>query len=276
MTGLAHLRVLVTRPAPEGEILCAAIREIAGIPCWLPAFSIVPPESFADIRKKIRQMDRTDWLIFVSPRAVRLAFPLIHEYWPQLPGGIRFAAIGKGTALALLRAGVRDVVYPEREASSAGLLAVPVFQDMTGLRVTLVKGAGGLPVLFDTLSARGAEMTEWQVYRRVLPHFDDNAAFCFAQIMQGKIDVTVCVSGEGLQNLLALAEMARPAGVVKSLQKLPLLVTGSRLATLAKNLGYEKILCAAGARTADMIAALASHARQDLGRSHKLCEGPDK
>ena len=81
-------------------------------------------------------------MIFISANAVRFGLALVDDYWPQLPTGLNWYAIGVATAAVLARHGIAAIT-PRRFMSSEGLLAVPALQHVSDQRVLIVKGEGG-------------------------------------------------------------------------------------------------------------------------------------
>jgi uroporphyrinogen-III synthase len=73
-------------------------------------------------------------------------------------------AVERRTAATLRSSGVEPLV-PARE-DSEGLLALPQLQVVAQRRIVLVKGPGGRELIADTLRERGAEVIEFNCYRR--------------------------------------------------------------------------------------------------------------
>ena len=73
-----------------------------------------------------------------------------------------FAAVGESTAAALSQAGAAAVLWPVDGASSEALLALPELDEtaVVGATILIVRGEGGRQLLGDTLSKRGARVTD--------------------------------------------------------------------------------------------------------------------
>jgi uroporphyrinogen-III synthase len=242
MMMLKNLSVLVTRPAPQGAMLCEEITALGGYAVYFPTIAIIPCQNANLLREQIAHLQQYDWLIFVSRQAVAYSIQLIREHWPILPANIKFAAIGEGTAEALQAAGLREVVYPLDEWTSEGLLKLADFQQITGQQVALVKGLGGREILAETLTARGAKITQLITYQRSLPIYNDISEY-LDLLRQKKIDIIVCTSGESLHNLIKIIGVANQALLFNVL----LVVVSSRLVEIAKNAGFKHIFLAANA-----------------------------
>jgi len=244
---LHNLCILVTRPKPQGDLLCEKIAALGGQPVHLPTIQINPIQ----LHKQIVQMDQWDWLIFISPHTVLQGLPLIREYWPIFPDKIKLAAIGEGTANALRAAGFAEVVYSADEWSSEGLLKLACFQAISGKKIALVRGEGGREILTDVLTMRGANVISLIVYQRTLPDYKNIEQYLNLFRLQ-KIDIIVCASGESLHNLMKLIGSANQS----LLLGVAIVVVSSRLVELAKEAGFKKVFLAANASHNAIIATL--------------------
>jgi uroporphyrinogen-III synthase len=228
---LTDLCILVTRPRPQGEILCQYIRKAGGEAVYFPVIEMVPEQSPRPL------FDALDWLIFISPHAVYHAIYRL----PPLTSGLKIAAVGLSTA-EVLQANGREVhLYPKDEWSSEGLLNCAEFQHITGKKVLIIKGKGGRELLSDTLTKRGAMVSEWVVYHRVLPKID--TTFYFLLLRNHKIDIIVCTSTEGIRHLVQLL-----GDESQLLLQIPLLVVSERLKSYATTLGFRRIFLAKNAK----------------------------
>ena len=247
---LHDLCILVTRPKPQGEELCMRIAELGGKPIYLPTIEIVPIQEDELFRRHMKSVSQYDWLIFTSPQAV------FHSVaWIPQQNKIKLAAIGEGTKNALLAAGFADITYSLDEWTSEGLLKLPVFNAISGKKIMLVKGAGGREVLRDTLMARGAIVTEWVVYRRILPNITVDPGLFHQQ----KIDIIISTSGESIRNLIKLVsalyhprEGDDPSQIDSRLRgndifEISIVVISSRLVQLARELGFKKVFLSSNA-----------------------------
>lgn len=250
---LATLHVLVTRPSPQQKELVAAIEAANGHALHLPLIEIrnfTQQDKPADLVGKIQNLDNYQILIFVSANAVQHGVHWIEQYWPQFPAGIQLVAVGPATARALQTALQQDVVHAETGATSEDLLQLPVFTDVTGKRIGIVRGVGGRELLAQTLHKRGSIVDYIEVYeRKQVPYQTQDF---IAQLKTQNINVLTISSGESLQYLAALlgdnkAEMSL----------LPLLVPSPRVAEQARILGFTHVIQAPGADVASYMTVLA-------------------
>jgi uroporphyrinogen-III synthase len=245
------LRVLVTRPAGEvSETLCAAVRaagyEVFSQP--LLELHALPHLEVAQ-RQLVLDLDRYQHVIFISGNAARFGMALVEDYWPQLPVGLHWYAIGAATAAGLERYGIAPIT-PGSAMSSEGLLAVAQLQDVRGQRVLIVKGEGGRDTLREQLTRRGAAVDELACYRRHPPSLPEGELA--ARLVRWRIEVIMLSSGEGLANLQLLLSPAETS----KLKAIGLIVPSQRVAQLARNAGFDQIVTAENASDVAMLRAL--------------------
>jgi uroporphyrinogen-III synthase len=243
-------RVLVTRPrgqeATLGDALRAAGHEVFHQPLLeLEPLAELPP----DARRCVMDLDLYQHVIFISGNAVRFGMEWIENYWPQLPVGITWYAVGAKTAAALSECGIR-ALSPGADMSSEGLLALPDLQSIAGQRVLIVKGEGGREALQEALQSRGAKVDTLPCYRRRCPRLAEGE---LARRLKGwHIDTILISSGEGLGNLLALLSTEETTNFTG----VRLLVPSARVEGMARQAGFSRVVIAANASDDAMLAAL--------------------
>lgn len=226
-------------------------------PVVLPLLEIEPLDADAPAlvaaRHCILDLDLYHAVIFISANAARLGADLIDEYWPQLPVGVYWLAIGASTAKTLCEQGIEAIHSPRGYDSEALLEAAPL-QQLTGLRVLLVCGEGGRDKLATELEARGARVDRAELYRRAAPKTDRTT---FKSAVYAKpLSAILITSGEGLNNLIRLAADADTASGLAGLQQCRLVVPSPRIAAQAHDAGFKRILLASGPDDQSMIGAL--------------------
>ena len=105
------LRVLVTRPAGEAaDALCAALGAAGYEAFSLPLLELSAlPEPTPVQRHMLQDLAHYQHIIFVSSNAVRFGMAWVYDYWPQLPVGINWYAIGDATANSLARYDIKAI-----------------------------------------------------------------------------------------------------------------------------------------------------------------------
>ena len=223
--------VLVTRPAAQADTLCQLIALHGGKALRFPTLEIQPLEVGDELIETALQRD---WLVFTSTNAVDFALRALSGKMAKLQT-LQLAAVGNATASALQQAGLKVACVPATEFSSEGLLAQPAMHQVTGRKITIVRGLGGREKLAQTLRSRGAEVDYLEVYHRSRPEIDNS--LLTQHLHDGSLQVSTITSGEALQNLLAMLDKAS----VTLLRKVPLVVVSERLEQLALQLGFDYI-----------------------------------
>ncbi|WP_444929307.1 uroporphyrinogen-III synthase [Microbulbifer sp. SSSA002] len=248
-------RILSTRPAPQGENWCALLRSLGARADNIPMLGIEPLEDKAAVqtlKNSILDFDQVDIAIFVSQNAVRYGVDWLEDYWPQLPQGPRFLAIGAATASALEQRGI-PCEQSGNTMNSEALLRLPWLQQLDGQRVIIFRGAGGRPLIGDTLSNRGARVTYCELYRRTLPQ----EAAATLKEYQFQPDIISVHSGETLGNLVNCIQQINR----NTLFAATLICPSVRVTALAKELGFTRCRTALNAGDNAMLETL----RQALG-----------
>jgi uroporphyrinogen-III synthase len=237
MTGqslpLQGMGILVTRPKRQAEELCRLIEAQGGRAIRFPTLEILPPCDLAPALTVIDHLDDYELAIFTSANAVNLGLELLLTRRP-LPQHWPVFAIGKATARALAKYGIRHCRTPGRGADSEALLALPELQAVAGKGIVIFRGEGGREVLGETLRAHGARIGQAVVYRRSKPAFypDDLLQYW----VRGEIQAVIATSNESLQNLLAMVGAAGRLWLLDT----PLVVVSERARSLALQLGFRQ------------------------------------
>ncbi len=249
------LRVLATRPRAQNDGWCQLLRQ-SGFTCLpipvLDIEAVQEPRQKQALKNLILEFDRFDQVIFVSQNAVRETLTWLDQYWPQLPDGIQYLAVGQKTAEALTAYGI-DAVSCRRAMDSEELLSLPELQDVGGRKILICRGRGGRPHLAEVLEARGARVVFGEFYERCLPS-DAIEAMGRSDFLKGRYREIISVfSGESLSNLVEVLEAAPDHW-----RETPVLVPGERVAQQARTFGFSQVITAINATESAMLEALES------------------
>ena len=280
MEALHNLHIVITRPTAQASVWSQRLNESGAVTRTIPLLEIVPvsePTQIRAIQNCILDFDLYKKAIFVSQNAVQHGFEWIENYWPQLPIGIDFFAVGDTTAKQLNNHGVRvtDLAQTQTGAmTSETLLESPALQKVADEKIIIFRGVGGRSHLGDELEARGAQVHYCELYERRLPQIAvQEFADLFQQLNQTDLnadvnDVVVTLhSGEALENLCNILNgfSSSVLSLNKSvLQKLILLVPSARILEQAQAAGFAKVFAAQNATDASMLQGL-----MDLKRNLK-------
>ena len=223
--------VVVTRPRGLAEAFAAALERRGARALVFPAIEIEELPAPA----RLARLADYDYVIFISPTAVRVALPKLTA-WPP---SVTAAAIGSGTRRELERFGVPRILSPQAGADSEALLAVEEMKHIAGKEILVVRGVGGRAQLGDALEARGAQVHFAECYRRLRPSGD--AAPLLQAWREGRVDAVTVSSAEGFDNFVAMVG----AEGRTLLSRTPLFVPHARVAQHART-GGEVVVAGPG------------------------------
>ena len=247
---LQGVGVLITRPREQAAALCDLIAHAGGQALVFPALEIADVVDTAALYALIARLHEFDIAIFISPNAVHKALNLIRarREWPT---HLKVAAVGRGSARELSKAGIPVDIVPTQRYDSEALLELPALHEVSGRRIVILRGEGGREMLAQTLIARGAAVEYAECYRRLPPTGD--VGDLLRRWARGDIDAVVVTSNEALRNLFdVVGQVGR-----QWLRATQLIVVSERQAQLAQELGFTKpAVVGARADDAAMFAAL--------------------
>jgi uroporphyrinogen-III synthase len=231
---LNGVRVLVTRPAHQAENLCRLIEEQGGEAIRFPTLEIVSRDDASEITKTLANLDRFQWVVFISANAVNFALKANDGKMDRLKF-VRYAAVGRSTAQAMAMVGLPVDLVPESGYNSEALLAMPQLQQVDGQNCLIVRGEGGREELANTLRSRGANVEYLEVYKRIIP--DNDGSPVVKLLTQHYLDVITVTSAEALQNLIIMLGEKN----YKLLSLIPLVVVSDRIRRIAADMGFNRI-----------------------------------
>lgn len=252
---LSGLRVLVTRPDPQHQTTCSAITGEGGAAFHFPLIkieAISSDEAIQSIKSKIENLDHYQVLIFISNNAAYYGANWITEFWPQFPVGVQVVAVGPSTARKVSSELNCTVVHSEQGASSENILDLDQLKEVAGKKIAIFRGIGGRELLAETLLSRGAEVDYFEVYQRTPA--DNSSEQLASTLVAENINVISVTSSESLHRLVDLINTSNLADSV--VKKIPLIVPSSRVAEIAKQLGFFAVKIAKGAEVEATINAL--------------------
>jgi uroporphyrinogen-III synthase len=142
--------------------------------------------AIAQLPEKIAQINPSSLIIVTSTVAAEQCAQF-KTFWPAK---VQFFAVGESTAAILRHAGLIAII--PSEARSEGLLALPQLTEVSGQCVVIIKGFGGRELLAEVLTARGAQVSEWDLYKRV----SLSQPICTRQWHTEQIQCIIATSGE--------------------------------------------------------------------------------
>jgi uroporphyrinogen III methyltransferase/synthase len=167
--------VAVTRARAQASGLAERLRELGAEVVETPAIRIEPRPVEGELREAIGQVAGYSVICFTSPNGVHLLFDALElvDGDARSLAGATVAAIGPGTAAALLEHGIRADVVPERFVAEA-LVEVLAGIEVDGRRVLVARAAEARSVLPDSLRERGAQVDDVALYDTVAEPLSDS------------------------------------------------------------------------------------------------------
>jgi uroporphyrinogen III methyltransferase/synthase len=163
--------VAVTRARAQASGLAERLRELGAEVVETPAIRIEPRPVEGEVRAAIERIEEYVLICFTSPNGVHLFFDGLTGDARALAGAT-VAAIGPGTATALLDHGIRADVVPEKFIAEA-LVEALASVDLDGKRVLVARAAEARSVLPDSLRERGAQVDDVALYDTVAEPLTD-------------------------------------------------------------------------------------------------------
>ncbi|MGJ0486854.1 MAG: uroporphyrinogen-III synthase [Methylomicrobium sp.] len=234
MNSLNGAHILVTRPRHQADNLRCLIEQLHGVVVAFPTIEVIATSDRDIIVNTLSSLHRFQWIVFISANAVNFAL-LANNGKIEEFRNIRIAAIGRATAKALADVGLTADLLPAHGSDSQALLAMPAMQRVSGQRILIVRGQGGLDTLRRELENRGADVDYLDVYQRTIPHA--NPAPVLDLLKQNRLDLIIATSGEAVKNLLImLGEKNHNLALA-----VPLVVVSDRIRKIAESIGFERI-----------------------------------
>ena len=161
MPRLEGRKLLLTRDVDDAADWAEAFAAEGALPFVLPCIATAPIDDPALLVGLAGAMSHADWLVFTSRRGVDACAALIGG---RLPAGIRIAAVGRATA-EHVRARFRppELVGPSTAGELGAELAARA--DIEGASCVLALAANAGPALEQALTAAGANVERFDVYR---------------------------------------------------------------------------------------------------------------
>ena len=229
--------VLITRPQGQELEIMADLKQAGWCPWHQPLLEILPmtegQTGFQDVKQKMMNIDLYDVIITVSANASSLAHDWIDQYWPQLPVGISWFAVGPSSAQALLPlfASDADIQLPQGNHTE-GLLELAELQDLQHKKVLILRGVGGRELLAQTLVKRGAQVDYAELYQRQA--IDISQGQLDDLVSKQNIQYAVITSGE-------MAQQLTQGLSTENKSRLTLLLPSQRIKNMISNAGFKHL-----------------------------------
>jgi len=240
------MKVIVTRPQDQADYLIQQLTEIGCEAIPMPILNIEAVELSAASRQALIDIDLYKAVIAISANAANYGIAAMDAYWPQWPVGIEWLAVGPATKEVMEASGL-ETRMPDVQFDSEGLLMLDSLQaeQVQGEKILIWRGIGGRETLATELRQRGAVVDYAELYERLVPQYDESQWLAATQ----PADVLVISSGQGLTAVMEqFPQMPKQVPAI--------IAPSERVATMAKQYGFEHIVISDSARDEDTISSI--------------------
>ena len=248
-------RIVITRSAPQSEMLAKELSARGAIPVVLPLVSFADPQDFAPLDRAIAEIQQFDWIILTSAQAVRAVVKRGKELERSLirsGSELRIASVGPVTAEAARQAGLPVEYVAETHTGAA--LAEELGDRLQGAKVFLPRSDRANPDLPAALKRRGAQVTEVIAYRTLKPTDVDQRNL--RQMAEGAADAVLFFSPSAVQHFAELFGGEQ----LRALQdKLAITAVGPVTANVLRQAGVGRTVLAGDTTAAAVVDALEKH-----------------
>lgn len=234
-------RVVLTQPAPRVRTLAARLREGGHETLELPLSRIVERTHEPSVRETMERLSTFDWVILVSPAAVRVAADMKSVQWPSATG---VAVVGPGSLQAIVDCALpvdpARVVCP-REAPFDGqaLARLPQLDVRDGSRVLVLRGTAGSEDWIARLRDRGAQVEVLALYRHDALEAGADALGTLAAWLAGANGPVFCVTQVATVQRLETALAARD--LLDAAHRCRVLAIHPRIADALRGAGWNDV-----------------------------------
>ena len=247
------MRIIVTRPRAQAEMLVAELQRAGIDAVALPLIDIGPVRDPLPLQQAWKELPQFALLMFVSANAVQ-QFMRHRPAQATWPAQVLAGSTGPGTSTALREAGVPPQALVEPAGTvfdSEALWERLRARDWSGRRVLVVRGERGRDWLAERFGQAGASVDFVAAYERRLPRLDAPAqALLDAAQRWPSQHLWVFSSSEAVANLALLApgaDWSRAAAIAAH----------ERIVAAARQLGFGRVepVAADAVAVADAVAA---------------------
>jgi uroporphyrinogen III methyltransferase / synthase len=249
-------RVLVPRTKEQAASVCDQLRACGAVPEQVPTIAVEPPRTPQQMERAVKGLvtGRYQWAAFTSANAVRAVREKFEEYGldARAFAGVKVAAVGEQTALALRAFGIMPDLMPADNQSAEGLADCwPAYDDLLDPinRVLLPRADIATEGLVARLTDLGWEAEDVVAYRTV--RAAPPPAPIREAIKGGGFDAVLFTSSSTVRNLIGIAGKPHSVTVIA--------VIGPETAKTAAEFGLRVDVMAPKPSVIALVDALAKH-----------------
>ena len=251
-------RIVVTRTREQASELSRQLAERGAEVLEIPTIRIAPPTQRQLLVEALAELGTYDWIVFTSPNGVTAFFEYFLTAFPDIRdlGGVKFAAVGPGTAAKLKELHLHVDVMPEQYVTAAIAKAMNDFASIENLKILLLRAEVANPDLPKELAALGAIVDDVPCYQTVPETEDANGAA--ARLLEAGADWITFTSSSTVENFHARFDLPK---LLQQFPEMRLASIGPETSKAIRALGLEPALEARPHTIDGLAAALETVAR---------------
>ena len=251
-------RIVVTRTREQASELSRQLAERGAEVLEIPTIKIAPPTQRQLLVEALAELGTYDWIVFTSPNGVTAFFEYFLKAFPDIRdlGGVKFAAVGPGTAAKLKELHLHVEVMPEQYVTAAIAKAMNDFASIENLKILLLRAEVANPDLPQELTALGAIVDDVPCYQTVPETEDVNGAA--ARLLEAGADWITFTSSSTVENFHARFDLPK---LLRQFPAIRLASIGPETSKAIRALGLEPALEARPHTIDGLAAALEKIAR---------------
>jgi uroporphyrinogen III methyltransferase/synthase len=236
-------RVVVTRTRDQASELVNLLENYGAECIEYPTISLEPVESYEILDRALADIETYHWLLFTSINAVDYFFRRLFKMGKDVRylKGPKVAAVGRVTAEALVKRGIKADLLPE-EFTGDGLAETLVETGVTGQKILIPRALKARETLPEALGSAGAEVTVAPVYQNVLPTSSTGEQLkeeLLKALQEKSVDMVTFTSSSTVKNFVTLLDISSPDEMKKLMGGVAVASIGPITAKTAEQFGLH-------------------------------------
>ena len=191
--------------------------------------------------RALAEIETYHWLLFTSINDVDYFFWRLFELGRDVRylKGPKVAAVGRVTAEALVKRGIRADLLPE-EFTGDGLAERLIETGVTGQKILIPRALKARETLPEALNSAGAEVTLAPVYQNVLPTSSTGEKLkeeLLKALQEKSVDMVTFTSSSTVRNFVTLLDIKAPDEMQKLMAGVAVATIGPITAKTAEQFG---------------------------------------
>jgi uroporphyrinogen III methyltransferase/synthase len=253
-------RIVVTRTREQASELVAKLEEYGAECLEYSTIHIEPVKDYQLLDQALLNIADYDWILFTSLNAITYFFNRLYERGldSRMLAGCAIGAVGRATAEALLKYGIRADLVPEK-FTGEGLAESLIVGGVQGKNILLPRALKAMETLPEMLGDAGAAVTVAPVYQNTPPK--GRKEELRAELQQGNIDLLTFTSSSTVTNFLAMVDAADATERKQLLHKVKIAAIGPITAETVRKSGLEVNVQPEKYTISDMVEAIVDYYR---------------